>query len=85
MNRDKLADLVELYNPAFTDEQIQFMADVIGQGFDSKEYWVGGKPMDLSAERLSSDQIADIKYQVRVDLPRSSGMRSKQVLLIKQM
>ena len=67
MNRDKLADLVELYNPAFTDEQIQFMADVIGQGFDSKEYWVGGKPMDLSAERLSSDQIADIKYQVRVD------------------
>lgn len=71
MNRDKLADLTELYNPAFTDEQIHFMAEIIDQGFDPKEYWVGGKAMDLTEKRLFAEDIADIKYQVQIDsIPR---------------
>ncbi|MEI3258911.1 MAG: LPD16 domain-containing protein [Faecalimonas umbilicata] len=64
MDRDKLADLTELYNPVFTDEQIHFMAEIIDQGFDPKEYWVGGKAMDLTEKRLFAEDIADIKYQV---------------------
>lgn len=71
MDRDKLADLTELYNPAFTDEQIHFMAEIIDQGFDPKEYWVGGKAMDLTEKRLFAEDIADIKYQVQIDsIPR---------------
>ena len=71
MNRDKLADLTELYNPAFTDDQIHFMAEIIDQGFDPKEYWVGGKAMDLTEKRLFAEDIADIKYQVQIDsIPR---------------
>lgn len=71
MNRDKLADLTELYNPAFTDEQIHFMAEIIDQGFDPKEYWVGGKAMNLTEKRLFAEDIADIKYQVQIDsIPR---------------
>lgn len=71
MDRDKLADLTELYSPAFTDEQIHFMAEIIDQGFDPKEYWVGGKAMDLTEKRLFAEDIADIKYQVQIDsIPR---------------
>lgn len=71
MDRDKLADLTELYNPVFTDEQIHFMAEIIDQGFDPKEYWVGGKAMDLTEKRLFAEDIADIKYQVQIDsIPR---------------
>lgn len=71
MNRDKLADLTELYNPAFTDDQIHFMAEIIDQGFDPKEYWVGGKAMDLTEKRLFAEDIADIKYHVQIDsIPR---------------
>lgn len=71
MDRDKLADLTELYNPAFTDDQIHFMAEIIDQGFDPKEYWVGGKAMDLTEKRLFAEDIADIKYQVQIDsIPR---------------
>lgn len=71
MDRDKLADLTELYNPAFTDDQIHFMAEIIDQGFDPKEYWVGGKAMDLAEKRLFAEDIADIKYQVKIDsIPR---------------
>lgn len=71
MDRDKLADLTELYNPAFTDEQIHFMAEIIDQGFDPKEYWVGGKAMNLTEKRLFAEDIADIKYQVQIDsIPR---------------
>lgn len=71
MNRDKLADLTELYNPAFTDKQIHFMAEIIDQGFDPKEYWVGGKAMNLTEKRLFAEDIADIKYQVQIDsIPR---------------
>lgn len=71
MNRDKLADFTELYNPAFTDEQIHFMAEIIDQGFDPREYWVGGKAMNLTEKRLFSEDIADIKYQVQIDsIPR---------------
>lgn len=71
MNRDKLADLTELYSPAFTDEQIHFMAEIIDQGFDPKEYWVSGKAMDLTEKRLFAEDIADIKYQVQIDsIPR---------------
>lgn len=71
MDRDKLADLTELYNPVFTDEQIHFMAEIIDQGFDPKEYWVGGKAMDLTEKRLFAEDIVDIKYQVQIDsIPR---------------
>lgn len=71
MDRDKLADLTELYNPVFTDEQFHFMAEIIDQGFDPKEYWVGGKAMDLTEKRLFAEDIADIKYQVQTDsIPR---------------
>lgn len=71
MNRDKLADFTELYNPAFTDEQIHFMAEIIDQGFDPREYWVGGKAMNLTEKRLFAEDIADIKYQVQIDsIPR---------------
>lgn len=71
MDRDKLADLTELYNPAFTDDQIHFMAEIIDQGFDPKEYWVSGKAMDLTEKRLFAEDIADIKYQVQIDsIPR---------------
>lgn len=66
-----MADLTELYNPAFTDEQIHFMAEIIDQGFDPREYWVGGKAMNLTEKRLFAEDIADIKYQVQIDsIPR---------------
>lgn len=67
MDRDQLAELTMLYDPTLTDEQIHFMGDVVEQGFDPKAYWVGGQSIDLTAQRLSSEQLADIRYQVQVD------------------
>ena len=67
MNRDDLETLVGFYNPELSGEQMHFVGEVISQGFDPKEYWVGGKAMDLTAQPLGTEQIADIKYQVQVD------------------
>lgn len=71
MDRERLAELTKLYNPTLSDNQIQFMANVVEQGFDPKAYWVGGKAMDLTAQRLSSEEMDDIQYQVQIDsLPK---------------
>lgn len=67
MDRDQLAELTELYDPTLTDEQIHFMGEVIEQGFDPKAYWIGGQCIDLTAQRFSSEQLADIRYQVQID------------------
>ena len=50
-----------------SDSQKDYIGDVILQGFDPKEYWVGGKTIDLTARYYSDDELSDIKYQVRVD------------------
>ena len=67
MDRERLAELTKLYNPTLSDNQIQFMANIVKQGFDPKAYWVGGKAMDLTAQRLSSEEMDDIQYQVQID------------------
>ena len=53
MNRDKLADLTELYNPAFTDDQIHFMAENIDQGFDPKKPEVKEKTEETASKQSS--------------------------------
>ena len=71
MSRDTLAALTGLYDPTKSDAQLHFMGQAVEDGFDPREFWVGGKAMDLTAERLSAEQLADIKYQVMVDgIPR---------------
>lgn len=40
---------------------------MILQGFDPKEYWVGGTVIDLTSRYFSDDEISDIAYQVKVD------------------
>lgn len=67
MDREQLAELTQLYDPTLTDEQIRFMGEVVEQGFDPKDYWVWGQSMDLTAQRLSSEQLTDIRYQAQVD------------------
>ena len=67
MDWEQLSKLTELYNPDFEDEQIHFMGEVIRQGYDPKAYWVGGQAMDLTTQKLSAQQIEDIRYQVKVD------------------
>lgn len=67
MDRELLAGLTELYDPTKCDEQIHFMGEMLEQGFDPHEFWVGGQPMDLTAQRMTADQVADIQYQMKVD------------------
>ena len=67
MNRDTLESLVELYDPIKSDAQIQYMGQAVEDGFDPHAFWVGGKAIDLTAERLSAEHLQDIKYQVVVD------------------
>lgn len=43
------------------------MGEVIEQGFDPKAYWIGGQCIDLTAQRFSSEQLAEIRYQVQID------------------
>lgn len=71
MNRDLLGELTELYDPTKCDEQIHFMGEMAEQGFDPHEFWVNSKPMDLTAQRLSPEQISEIRYQIKIDaIPR---------------
>ena len=71
MNRDLLGELTELYDPTKCDEQIHFMGEMVEQGFDPHEFWVNSKPMDLTAQRLSPEQISEIRYQIKIDaIPR---------------
>lgn len=67
MDRDLLADLTALYDPTKCDEQIHFMGEMLEQGFDPHEFWVGGQPVDLTSKRMTADQVADIQYQMKVD------------------
>lgn len=70
-DRGRLEEMVSLYNPELDDEQMHFIEEVIEQGFDPKEFWVAGKPVDLTARMLSAGEIADIQYQVKIDnIPR---------------
>ena len=62
------AYLEELTDKTYiSDNQKDYIGDVILQGFDPKEYWVGGKTIDLTARYYSDDELSDIKYQVKVD------------------
>lgn len=67
MDRELLGNLVELYDPAKTDEQILFMGKAVEEGFDPHAYWVGGQTIDLTAQRFSHEQLEDMKYQVMTD------------------
>lgn len=73
MPRDDLEVLVSLYDPTLSDEQIAYMGEIALQGFDPHEYWVGGKAMDLSAQRLSSEDISELRYQTQIDsIPKAA-------------
>ena len=50
-----------------SDNQKDYIGDVILQGFDPKEYWVNGSTIDLTGRYFSDDELSDIKYQVKVD------------------
>lgn len=67
MDRDLLGGLTELYDPTKCDEQIHFMGEMSEQGFDPREFWVNSQPMDLTAQRLSADQVSEICYQMQID------------------
>ena len=54
-------------HPEFSPEQKAFITETAGQGFDPKSFWVGGSPMDLTAEVLAAEKIADIRYQMEAD------------------
>lgn len=79
IDRERLAELTKLYNPALFDNQIHFMANIVEQGFDQKAYWAGGKIMDLTSQRLSAEEMVDIKYQVQIDsIPKQEPTVPKQ-------
>ena len=70
-DRGLLEEMVSLYTAELGDEQMHFIGEVIEQGFNPKEYWVAGKPVDLTVRTLSAGEIADIQYQVKIDnIPR---------------
>ena len=50
-----------------SDNQRDYIGDVLLQGFDPKEYWVGGTVLDLTSRYYSDDELSDIAYQVKVD------------------
>ena len=54
-------------HPEFSPEQKAFITETAGQGFNPKSFWVGGSPMDLTAEVLAAEKIADIRYQMEAD------------------
>ena len=54
-------------NPAFSQEQIEFMTEMSHQGHLLESFWVNGQPMNLAAAPLSAEEIAHIRYQVDVD------------------
>lgn len=60
-----LADLTD--KTYVSDNQRDYIGDVILQGFDPKEYWVGGKVIDLTSRYFSDDELSDIAYQFKVD------------------
>lgn len=67
MDLEYFEEMTEISNPIFSDKQVEFLGEVIQQGFDPKEYWVGGKVMDLTAQNLSEEELLDIQYQVKID------------------
>ena len=50
-----------------SDNQRDYIGDVLLQGFDPKEYWVGGTVLDLTSRYYSDDELSDIAYKVKVD------------------
>ena len=54
-------------NPSFSPEQVEYLTELSGQGFNIRGFWVNGKPVDLTAAPLSADDIKHIRYQVEVD------------------
>ena len=67
IDRDMLADLTEMYDPTKSDIHMQFVSEVVKQGFDPRAYWVNGEAMDLTALNLTQEMVDDIKYKVKID------------------
>lgn len=60
--------LDDLSSKTYTsDNQKEYIGDVILTGYDPKEYWIGGKAVDLTSRYFSDDELSDIKYQISVD------------------
>ena len=71
MDRETLGGLIELYDPTKCDEHIHFMGEMLEQGFDPHEFWVRGQAVDLTAQRMTAEEVADIRYQMQIDaIPR---------------
>lgn len=62
---EHLSDLAD--KTYISDNQRDYIGDVILQGFAPKEYWVGGTVIDLTSRYFSDDELSDIAYQVKVD------------------
>ena len=55
----------------YSAEHRAFMEELIAEGADVREIWLGGKPVDLTTMDLSAKEVADIRYQMDVEaIPR---------------
>lgn len=52
-------------------EHRALMEELIRDGADVRELWLGGKPVDLTAMDLSAAEVADLRYRMEVEaIPR---------------
>ena len=58
-------------NSEFSEAQRDYLGDLILDGVDVREFWVGGKTIDLTERTLQDHDIAEIKYRTTIDaIPR---------------
>ena len=58
-------------NSEFSEAQRDYLGDLILDGVDVHEFWVGGKTIDLTERTLQDHDIAEIKYRTTIDaIPR---------------